>query len=74
MAVVFGIVIPSIVTLHTTGEERRTEGDTKKTETRAERLSSQLSDHARYIITSLYSTGPAALWPVGVDHVIGDRD
>ena len=74
MAVVFGIVIPSIVTLHTTGEERRTKGDTKKTEARAKRSSSQLSDHARYTVTSLYSAGPAASWPVGVYHVIGDRD
>lgn len=73
MAVVFGIVIPSIVTLHTTGEER-TEGDTKKTETRAERSSSQLSDHAKYTVTSLCSTGPAASWLVGVYHVVGDRD
>lgn len=74
MVVVFGIAIPSIVTLHTTGEERRTEGDTKKTETRAERSSSELSDHARNTIISLCSTGPAASWLVGVYHVIGDRD
>ena len=74
MAVVFGIVIPSTVTLHTTGEERRREGNTKKTEARAERSSSQLSDHARYTVTSLSSTGTAASWPVGVYHVIGDID
>lgn len=74
MAVVFGIVIPSIVTLHTIGEWRRTEGDTKQTETRAERSSSLLSDHVRCTVTSLCSTRPVASWPTGVDHVIGDRD
>lgn len=74
MTVVFGIVIPSIVTLHTIGKWRRTEGDTKKTETRAERSSSQLSDHARCTVISLCGTRPAASWPAGVDHVIGERD